>query len=146
MSSDAPCYTSMTGGVRRSNTKAMQSRCQGQQGQDCGLTGREAGSETSSEPGLALRSSLVLRVGRPMRSGRYSGHEDPADCCVQQAYRFGPLTPHLWVDLAINGWVIPPPSYVLEQSSTVPRVSGGFDQYEPLVGIGRPGSGSNYRS
>ena len=42
-------------------------------------------------------------------------------------------TPHLWVDLAIDGWVIPP-SFVLEPSNTVPRVSSGFGQYESLGG------------
>ena len=43
-------------------------------------------------------------------------------------------TPHLWADLAIDGWVMPPPSLMLEQSSTAPRVSSSFSQYEPLVG------------
>ena len=55
-----------------------QSGCQGQQGQGCGLTGREADSETSGESGLALqvrRSELFVQCVQ-----EDSGREDPADC------------------------------------------------------------------
>ena len=39
-------------------------RCQGQQSQGCGLTGREADSETTSESGLALQVRRSDRVDR----------------------------------------------------------------------------------
>ena len=76
----------MTGGVRRSNTKANPVVKGSKAKAVYGLTGREADSEASicSESGLALQVRRSESFTQCVQEG--SGREDPADFRVQQAY------------------------------------------------------------